>query len=82
MSTIFDEEIASSKKLRNVYAAIIQSNGFDYNSSKLICVTTGTKCINGEFMSQMGTSINDWFVVKRIKFKIKSNFNFVSLKPC
>lgn len=59
ITSIFDEEIASSKKLRNVYAAIIQSSGFDYNSSKLICVTTGTKCINGEFMSQMGTAIND-----------------------
>jgi len=68
LSIIFEEEAANSKKLRNVYASITQTNGFDYNSSKLICVSTGTKCINGEFMSQMGTAINDWLEFYFIKF--------------
>ena len=63
LSNIFEEEVANSKKLRNVYASITQTNGYDYNSSKLICVSTGTKCINGEFMSQMGIAINDWLVL-------------------
>ena len=73
LSVIFEEEAANSKKLRNVYASITQTNGFDYNSSKLICVSTGTKCINGEFMSQMGTAINDWLVNWLIIFIKQTN---------
>jgi len=47
-------------KFLNVYAAIIQSNGFDSKTAKLVCFTTGTKCISGEYMSMNGTSLNDW----------------------
>lgn len=48
------------KKFLNVYAGIVQSNGLDLNTVKLISFTTGTKCINGEYMSMTGTSLNDW----------------------
>jgi len=54
-----DSELTSQSKLRNVYAGIVQSDGFDSNSAKLICITTGTKCISGQFMSQCGVSLND-----------------------
>jgi hypothetical protein len=55
------DEITTQNKLRNVYAAIIQSNGFDISSIKIICITTGTKCISGELMSQTGLALNDWY---------------------
>lgn len=48
------------KKFLNVYAAIIQSDEMDINTAKIICFSTGTKCICGEFMSMTGTSLNDW----------------------
>ena len=55
-----ESELTSQSKLRNVYAGIVQSDGFDSNSAKLICITTGTKCISGQYMSQCGVSLNDW----------------------
>ena len=55
-----DTEEVSESKLRNVYAGLVQSNGFDSSTCKLVCVTSGTKCITGEFMSQDGTTVNDW----------------------
>lgn len=53
-SSIEDLSATNQNKLRNVYAAVIQSNGFNIQTSKIICITSGTKCINGEFMSQLG----------------------------
>ena len=53
-SSIEDLTATSQNKLRNVYAAIVQSNGYNTLTSKIICITSGTKCINGEFMSQLG----------------------------
>ncbi len=50
---------ANQSKLRGVYAAIVQARDFDFSSAKLICLTTGTKCIAGEFMSQIGACLND-----------------------
>jgi len=55
-----DLELTSQNKLRGVYAGIVQSVGLSSESAKLICVTTGTKCICGEFMSQNGYAVNDW----------------------
>lgn len=54
-----DLELTSHNKLRNVYSGIVQSNSFDPESIKIVCVSAGTKCINGECMSQNGLSIND-----------------------
>lgn len=57
-----------AKQQRTVYAAIVQTtNGDEYmlndannnENMKIICLTTGTKCICGEYMSQNGSSIND-----------------------
>jgi hypothetical protein len=53
-SSIEDLNATKQNKLRNVYAAIVQSNGYNTLTSKIICITSGTKCINGEFMSQLG----------------------------
>lgn len=56
-----DLELTSQNKLRSVYAGIIQSNIDDPEAYKLICVTTGTKCIDGEFLSMEGFAVNDWY---------------------
>ena len=55
-ATIDDLTLTSQNKLRNVFAAIIQSYGYNTSNSKIICITSGTKCINGEYMSQLGTT--------------------------
>ena len=55
-----DLELTSQNKLRGVYAGIVQTDESDANFVKIICVTTGTKCIDGELMSMSGNSINDW----------------------
>ncbi|CAF0998726.1 unnamed protein product, partial [Brachionus calyciflorus] len=53
-----DNEFNPNKFL-NVYSGIVQSNGIDVSTAKLICITTGTKCIGGEYMSLLGSSLND-----------------------
>ena len=64
-----DLELTSQNKLRNVYAGIIQSNVDDPEAYKLICVATGTKCIDGEFLSMEGFAVNDWY--KSLSFFIR-----------
>eukprot|EP00088_Acartia_fossae_P048483 TRINITY_DN5291_c0_g1_i1.p1 TRINITY_DN5291_c0_g1~~TRINITY_DN5291_c0_g1_i1.p1 ORF type:complete len:761 (+),score=196.81 TRINITY_DN5291_c0_g1_i1:47-2329(+) len=46
---------------RKVIAGIVQSEGQGDNLKelKVVSVTTGTKCINGEYMSDSGTGLND-----------------------
>lgn len=36
---------------------MIENN--DINTAKVISVSTGTKCVNGEYMSISGSSLND-----------------------
>lgn len=33
--------------------------GADVKEAEVICVSTGTKCINGEYMSDRGLALND-----------------------
>ena len=52
---------SNDSKLRTVYASVIQTSDADLSldKSKIIVITSGTKCINGEFMSLNGSTIND-----------------------
>lgn len=34
-------------------------SGADVKEAEVICVSTGTKCINGEYMSDRGLALND-----------------------
>ncbi|KAF5295315.1 hypothetical protein FQA39_LY13180 [Lamprigera yunnana] len=44
---------------RKVIAGIIMTYGPKLTDSEVIAVTTGTKCISGQYMSMEGTSLND-----------------------
>lgn len=54
-----NSELKSMVKNRSVYASIAQTINFDLSTLKLICITTGTKCISGEHMSELGLTLND-----------------------
>ena len=60
LNLMSDESEFNSNKFLNVYSAIVQTNDYDIETAKIICITTGTKCINGESMCLNGTALNDW----------------------
>ncbi|XP_069119891.1 double-stranded RNA-specific editase 1-like isoform X2 [Argopecten irradians] len=49
----------SPQARRKVLAGVVMTTGEDATNAKVLCVTTGTKCINGEYMSDKGLSLND-----------------------
>lgn len=44
---------------RKVLAGFVMTQGPETDNAQVICVTTGTKCINGEYMSSQGQAVND-----------------------
>lgn len=44
---------------RKVLAGVVMTTGDDVEDAQVICCSTGTKCINGEYMSDQGMSLND-----------------------
>ncbi|XP_064613448.1 double-stranded RNA-specific editase 1-like isoform X3 [Liolophura sinensis] len=44
---------------RKVLAGVVMTTGPSADQSSVICLATGTKCINGEYMSDSGLALND-----------------------
>ncbi|XP_040056754.1 double-stranded RNA-specific editase 1 isoform X1 [Gasterosteus aculeatus] len=53
------ENFTSPHARRKVLAGVVMTTGTDVKEAQVICVSTGTKCINGEYMSDRGLALND-----------------------
>ncbi|XP_019480551.1 PREDICTED: double-stranded RNA-specific editase 1 [Hipposideros armiger] len=53
------DNFSSPHARRKVLAGIVMTTGTDVKDAKVISVSTGTKCINGEYMSDRGLALND-----------------------
>lgn len=49
----------SPQRCREFLAGIVMTTGTDVKDAKVVSVSTGTKCINGEYMSDRGLALND-----------------------
>lgn len=52
------ENVIKYRKYK-VLAGIVMTKNLDLKSAKVISVATGTKCIEGKYMSRDGTRLND-----------------------
>lgn len=61
VSTKYDELMVGNEVYarRKVLAGIVLTIGSDIKTAKVIAVTTGTKCISGEYISEHGMAVND-----------------------
>ncbi|KAG9349157.1 hypothetical protein JZ751_029480, partial [Albula glossodonta] len=53
------DSFTSPHARRKVLAGVVMTTGTDVKKAQVICVSTGTKCINGEYMSDRGLALND-----------------------
>uniref|UniRef100_A0A673L6G2 Double-stranded RNA-specific editase 1-like n=1 Tax=Sinocyclocheilus rhinocerous TaxID=307959 RepID=A0A673L6G2_9TELE len=53
------DNFTSPHARRKVLAGVVITTGTDVKDAQVICVSTGTKCINGEYMSDRGLALND-----------------------
>ncbi|KAG7281437.1 hypothetical protein CRUP_029886 [Coryphaenoides rupestris] len=53
------DNFTSPHARRKVLAGVVMTTGTDVTEAQVICVATGTKCINGEYMSDRGLALND-----------------------
>jgi len=53
------DNLTSPYARRKVLAGVVMTAGDSIDDAQVIAVTTGTKCINGEYMSDSGLSLND-----------------------
>ncbi|XP_032362393.1 double-stranded RNA-specific editase 1 isoform X2 [Etheostoma spectabile] len=53
------EDFTAPHAQRKVLAGVVMTTGADVKEAQVICVSTGTKCINGEYMSDRGLALND-----------------------
>lgn len=61
VSTKYEELMVGNEVYarRKVLAGIVLTFGSDIKTAKVIAVTTGTKCISGEYISEHGLAVND-----------------------
>ncbi|XP_044158638.1 double-stranded RNA-specific editase 1 isoform X1 [Bufo gargarizans] len=53
------DNFTSPHARRKVLAGVVMTTGIDVKDAQVISVSTGTKCINGEYMSDRGLALND-----------------------
>ena len=44
---------------RKVLSGIVMTTSDNLDDASIVCITTGTKCINGEYISDQGLALND-----------------------
>ncbi|XP_023665827.2 double-stranded RNA-specific editase 1-like isoform X2 [Paramormyrops kingsleyae] len=53
------DNFTSPHARRKVLAGVVMTTGSNCKEAQVICISTGTKCINGEYMSDRGLALND-----------------------